>query len=253
MRAYHNAATSLLYQAGKIVLQNMDRIDRVKVYSNETTQLTENSVAKSVEQSIITRIHELYPTHAVLSKYSGLTPAPLPEEHSSYTWVLDPLDGCDNFINGVPICAISLALFENKRCIMGFVYDPLLDRTFSAVLDSGALLDGKKIRSQKIHKDQKPLVALSCDVSISALEKEIASLFKNPVSVGQTRNLGCASLSLAYQAAGSFSIFYGRDIHVCTAAAAILIASEAGASIKKDQKSDLLIRKLLCTHSRINK
>lgn len=253
MRAYHNAATALLHQAGKIVLQNMDRIDRVKIFFNKTTQLTENSVANSIEQSIISRLHELYPSHAILSKYSGMTQSLIPEDKSPYTWVLDPLDGCNNFINGVPLCAISLALFENKRCVMGFVYDPISDQTFSATLDNGALLDGKKIRSQKTHKDQKPLIAISCDMPISDLENEIASIFKNPVNTGQIRTFGSASLSLAYQATGSFNIFYGRDIHVCTAAASILIASEAGASIKKEQKSDLMISKLLCANSRMHK
>ena len=74
-RAYLNAGSLLLRNASKQLLQNMDRTDRVRVSVNPKTQILENSLELSIENEIINRLHELYPTHRILSEHRGVTAA----------------------------------------------------------------------------------------------------------------------------------------------------------------------------------
>lgn len=251
MRAFFNAASTILRQSDKHILQNMERIDRIRVGKSSITGEVENSVEKAIEQSIIQRLHELYPSHRILSRCSGQINAleRNQEEEHQYTWLLDPLDGSNNFMNGIPICSISLALYEGKRCVMGLVFQPITDQLFSAIAEHGALLDGKKIRAQRLRQDQKPLVAVSGDCSLTDINDHLKNFFKRELHIGQIRHLGCPSLALALHAQGSFDALFAHNLHICTAAAGMLIASEARAVIKKEQHTDMVIDQLISTMS----
>lgn len=250
MRAFFNAAATILRQSDKYILQNMERIDRIKISKNPVTGVMENSIESAIEQSVVQRIHELYPSHRVVSRCSGhISALEKTQDEHQYTWLLDPLDGCNNFMNGIPICSISLALYEDKRCVMGLVFQPITDQLFSAIADQGALMDGKKIRAQRLRLDQKPLIAVSGDVSVAKINDVLTTFFKRELDIAKIRHLGCPSLALALHAQGSFDALFAHNLHICTAAAGVLIASEAHAVIKKEQQSDMIIDSLISTMS----
>ena len=143
-RAYFNTAQALCRQVAKHVLQNMDRVDRIKHMAHPDTNVPVTSVALAIEREITDRLQTVYPTHSILLKYGGLVRAAEQSDEDQYHWVCDPLDGVENLLCGLPSMAISLALFHNRRCILALVYQPVTDDLFTATLDDNALLNGKK-------------------------------------------------------------------------------------------------------------
>lgn len=62
------------------------------------------------------------------------------------TWILDPIDGTTNFIQGFPFCCISLALAVKNEIIIGIVYNPIINQLFTAQKGEGAYLNNEKIQ-----------------------------------------------------------------------------------------------------------
>ena len=143
-RAYFNTAQALLRQVAKHVLQNIDRVDRIKHLVHPDTEVPVTSVALDIENEITNRLQTLYPTHSILLAYGGLKRAIEVDDDDQYHWVCDPLDGINNLMCGLPSMAISLALFHNRRCVLSLVYQPVTDDLFTASTGEGALLNGKK-------------------------------------------------------------------------------------------------------------
>ena len=68
-------------------------------------------------------------------------------------WCVDPIDGTSNFVYGLPYFAVSVALIQQGRSVLGVVYDPVADEVFYAERGRGAYLNGERlpIRSQIPH------------------------------------------------------------------------------------------------------
>ena len=131
MRAFQNAALMQLRQVGKTILQNIDRVDRFKISRDESGKKS-NSLVTSIDESLVDRLKTLYPDHNILSRVSGMHKSDRIDHENQYTWIIDPIDGIDNLMAGIPVCAISIALFHNKECIPGLVYQPINDEVFTA-------------------------------------------------------------------------------------------------------------------------
>ena len=248
MRAYQNAATILLRQLGRTILQNMDRVDRIKT-SKLADGRYENSLVANLDQTMIDRLQELYPSHQILSQYSGKHQALSKDSEDNFTWVIDAFDGIENFMSGLPCYAISMAMFQGGQCQLGIVYNPLTDEVFTATRDQGAFFEGKKIRAHRQQREQKPLIAIMGELDFSSMTDEVSAIVKHEINSQQIRNLGCVSLTLANHAASAFDLVYGRNIAICSAAAGLLIASEAQAIIKQEKASERMLNKVISATS----
>ena len=241
-RAFFNAASTILQTVSKKIFQNMDRVDRLDLSINPNTQRKETSLELSIEKDIVQRLHELYPHHRILSEHAGSI-APLNEQnHENYTWVVDPLDGIDNFLSMIPIYAVSLSLFHEGSCVMSLVYQPISDELFSAIKGQGALVNGRKIRAYKVRPDKRPLVALAGDLVAETAVKDLSQRLDRQFSVEQLRVIGSTSLALAYHAMGGFDVFYAENIPLHSFSAGLLLAQESGCVIQHAQESDLMIK-----------
>lgn len=242
-RAYLNAGSLLLRNASKQLLQNMDRTDRVRVSVNPKTQILENSLELSIENEIINRLHELYPTHRILSEHRGVTAAISDEDDEKFTWVVDPVDGIGNFMNMLPNFCMSLSLYHDRDCVMALVYQPITDELYSGLKDQGALVNGRKLRAKKISSDKSPLIAISGQFDMQTAIIDLDKLLGKQLSIEQFRMLGSTALSLVYHAMGAFDLYYARNIDLYGFSSGLLIAKEAGCSIQYEQESDLIIKK----------
>jgi myo-inositol-1(or 4)-monophosphatase len=87
------------------------------------------SVDLSAEASIVSMIHEYFPTHQVVTEESG----ELYADRSPWTWLVDPLDGSNNLAIGLPTVAVGLAVCHRQLPLVAVVHEPLLPRTWSAI------------------------------------------------------------------------------------------------------------------------
>ena len=62
------------------------------------------------------------------------------------TWIIDPIDGTTNFVHGLPMIAISIALFIDSAPVVGIIYNPITEQLYTAVKGQGAFLNGSPIK-----------------------------------------------------------------------------------------------------------
>ena len=201
------------------------KLHKLKIEKKGSTDYV-TEVDRRVEQIIFEDIKSYYPEHNFLGEESG-------EEinNSNVTWILDPIDGTTNFINGFPHYCISLCATVDGVPTHGVIIDPTRREEFSASKGKGAQLNGERIRVS----DQKNLTdaLLSCS-SRSTPEQNykynllgtFMELYKNEITIIRT---GCSALDLAYIGAGRLDGFWGNGLKPWDVAAGIVIAEEAGA------------------------
>nr|CAA6807691.1 MAG: Inositol-1-monophosphatase (EC [uncultured Thiotrichaceae bacterium] len=219
-----NIATRAAREAGDIIRRYSDKVENLRIHSKQENDFV-TEVDRQAEQTIISALRKAYPDHAILGEESGRQGA----GDAEYQWVIDPLDGTTNFLYGVPHYAVSIALKQKGRLLLGVVYDPVKDEMFAAARGDGALMNNRKLRvSQKVGLKNTLLgtgVAFRKDQS---LDLSLASMSALLPGTDGVRRLGAASLDLAYVAAGRFDGFWEFGLKEWDVAAGALIVQEAG-------------------------
>jgi myo-inositol-1(or 4)-monophosphatase len=180
-------------------------------------------IDKSAERAIIDTLAAKYPGHAFKAEESGEAGT------SRYTWVIDPLDGTTNFLQGIPYYCVSIALQIDDTIAVGVIYDPTSGRLFTATRGHGAFLDGVRI-----HVSGRPgLTEAVVGTGIpfrdwSYLDDYLASLRVIMQRCAGIRRPGAAALDLASVSAGWIDGHWEKGLNAWDMAAGSLLIQEAG-------------------------
>jgi myo-inositol-1(or 4)-monophosphatase len=140
-------------------------------------------------------------------------------------WVLDPLDGTSNFAAGLPLFAVSLALVQNGRVVLGLVYDPMARECFSAVAGGGAWRNGEPLRLACSRDSLCDCVAL---VDFKRLPAELACRLASHGPYRSQRSLGSVALDWCWLAAGRLQLYLHGAQRLWDYGAGGLVFAEAG-------------------------
>jgi myo-inositol-1(or 4)-monophosphatase len=165
-----------------------------------------------------------FPSHAFLGEEAAAEFDPATE----HCWVVDPLDGTTNYVHQLPHYAVSVALVERGRPIVGVVLDPVRDECFSAVRGQGARLNNAPIRPSQVRDLAQALVAASFAAKVQPHSPEIDQFIAALLNCQAVRRTGSAALNLCYVAAGRFDAFWALSTKAWDVAAGILLVEEAG-------------------------
>jgi len=182
---------------------------------------------RDAQKQIVSALSREFPDHGILSEEDiNRKPA------SNIRWIVDPLDGTTNFAHGLPIWAISIGLEVNDEVVLGVVYDPNRDETFSALRNSGARLNGRKIRVSSARKLDRCLLVTGFPYDIRRSERNNLRQFGEfAVRARAVRRLGSAALDLCYTACGRFDGYWEMKLSPWDQAAGSLILKESGGKI----------------------
>jgi myo-inositol-1(or 4)-monophosphatase len=145
--AYTEFGIELAKKAGATIVDNF-QLSMEKKWKADNTPLTITDTA--INSFVIDEVKKNYPTHSVLAEEGDFL-----LENSEYTWVCDPLDGTIPFSHGIPTSVFSLALTHNGEPIVGIIYDPFMDRLYSAEKGKGAFLNNTQMHvSQNSNMEQ---------------------------------------------------------------------------------------------------
>ena len=218
-----NIAVTAARKAGDIILQHAEQLDRIKI-----TQKGENDFFSEVdvkaEQTIIHAIHKAHPTHGIIAEESGAY-----NTDAECVWIIDPLDGTNNYLHGFPCYAVSIAMQFQGRLEHAVVYDPLRHECFAASRGRGARLNDRRIRVSK--KADLNSAILGSGPSVlnpergEAYNANVPALLKECTSI---RRIGSAALELAYVAAGRLDGFFEFNLRPWDVAGGCLLIQEAG-------------------------
>ncbi|MEX8546787.1 MAG: inositol monophosphatase [Mucilaginibacter sp.] len=184
-------------------------------------------VDKTSEEMIVAKLQQLLPEAGFITEEKTVVKTAL-----QYNWVIDPLDGTTNFIHGLPVYSVSIALKEYEELVLGVVYEINQDECFYAWKDAPAFLNGKPI-----HVSDKPTVSeslIATGFPYYNFEKADAymNLFKDLMQSCQgLRRLGSAAVDLAYTACGRFDAYYEYNLNDYDMAAGIIIVKQAGGQV----------------------
>ena len=154
---------------------------------------------------------------------------------TEWLWVLDPIDGTSNFVHGLPLCSVSLALLHRGRAVVAVTRAPLLGRTYHAMEDNGAFRNGQPISASQTDSLDEAIVSLG-DYAVGAdaaklNEQRLALTAELVPRVERIRMVGAATLDLAFVAEGAIDACIMMSNKPWDTAAGTLIAREAGAHV----------------------
>ena len=160
-----------------------------------------------------------------------------------YTWIIDPIDGTLNFMNGIPYFAISIALHHKDKIIAGVVYDPVHNDFYWAEDGIGAYLNDQRLRVKNKKTLDKSIIALGIPFLGRGDHQQHIKIQQAVMSkVAGLRRFGAASLDLAYVAAGRVDGFWEFGLSSWDVAAGIILVKEAGGlAIGIDNKENPLL------------
>lgn len=189
------------------------------------------------EKKLIEFIKKNRPNDAILSEECGKISV---QNGSVYTWVIDPIDGTNNFIHAIPFFAISLALLRNDEVVAGVIYNPITNELYYAEKGQGAFLmtptGDVRLRVSGRTKLEESMVATN-SYALRTLNGLIDKIIKNPFCF---RCVGSTALALAQVAAGQLDVFFDCRCHIWDLAAGYLLVQEAGGIVQTwDGKKDL--------------
>ncbi|HNQ59004.1 MAG TPA: inositol monophosphatase family protein [Bacteroidales bacterium] len=146
-----------------------------------------------------------------------------------FNWIIDPLDGTTNFIHGVPICSVSIALMQNSEIVVGEVLEIFSGESFLAWKDGPALCNGKPVQVSRRSNVKEILLATGFPYYDYDLLDQYLALFKHFMkNTRGLRRLGSAALDLAWVACGRFDGFYEYGLNEWDVAAGSFIVERAG-------------------------
>jgi myo-inositol-1(or 4)-monophosphatase len=192
-------------------------------WKSDGTRVTDVDVA--ISENIFAELRAQFPDDQYFSEELPDVTGPIPVT-ARYGWVLDPIDGTNNFALGIPHCAISLALIEHGDPVYGVVYD-LSRRTLMHGGPGFGMHDGDRlarVTDGTPHKESLVGMHSPSDKKLLALASGILSQFK-------IRGLGSATLHLAYVAAGLLDGAVDYNVKIWDLAAAIPLCRAAGGEI----------------------
>jgi histidinol-phosphatase len=112
---------------------------------------------RSAEQILRRLIEERFPDHAIVGEEFGASP----DKDSSHRWILDPIDGTQTFIRGVPLYGTLVGLEVSGEIVVGVAHFPALNEMFAAATGEGCLWNGRPARVSPVSRLEEALVAFS--------------------------------------------------------------------------------------------
>ncbi|MEU0542609.1 inositol monophosphatase family protein [Nocardia sp. NPDC005978] len=156
-------------------------------------------------------------------------------ETADAVWILDPIDGTSNFIHGLPLSAVSLALAQRGTPTIGVVSAPFLGLEYYATAGGGAYCNGLPIRASTTTALRDAIVSLGdYATGAAATEKNVRRIALTAAlaaSVERVRMFGSAALDLAWVAEGRTDACVINSNKPWDTGAGVLIAREAGATV----------------------
>ncbi|MBA7476648.1 Fructose-1,6-bisphosphatase/inositol-1-monophosphatase [subsurface metagenome] len=170
------------------------------------------------------RLRDGFPTYGWLSEETADNPDRLSRER---VWVVDPLDGTKEFIEGLPQFVVSVALAEKGRPVLGVLHNPVTGETFSAAAGHGATLNDKPITVSKVERLEEAVILNSRSETRRGLWKRYESQFQ------LLKPMGSVAYKLGLTAAGRADIFATlRPKNEWDVCAGHIILKEAGAELR---------------------
>ena len=201
-------------KASKILIRDFGELENLQVSKKSPKDFVTSS-DKKVEKILVEELLKHKKNFSVLSEEEGF----ISNIDKNNKWIIDPIDGTNNFLHGIPHFCISIALESYEDIVSGIIFDPIKNEIFYADKNQGAYFNNHRIRvSKKISIDE-------CLFATNKIGSSVDQL--------NCRITGSAALDLAYVSSGRFDGYFQNNLNLWDIAAGILIVKEAGGIVNE--------------------
>jgi len=180
---------------------------------------------RAAETAVLAEIRRQYPDHRILAEEAGWTGG----KDTDYSWIVDPLDGTTNFLQGLPVYGVSVACSQGEELMAAAVYDPQGGNLFKATRGGGAYWNEKRMGVSKLPNLHGAFVATGYPFKAREAVDLYLDTFRSVFARARAiRRCGAAALDLAYTAAGVYDGFFEFRLSPWDIAAGALLIEEAG-------------------------
>ncbi|SIT54324.1 Inositol-1-monophosphatase [Mesorhizobium prunaredense] len=222
-----NVMVQAAMKAGRSLSRDFGEVQNLQVSMKGPADYVSQADRKA-EDILFTELSKARPGYAFLMEERGL----IEGDDGQHRWIVDPLDGTTNFLHGIPLFAISIALERQGQIVAGVVYNPAMDELYTAERGGGAFMNDRRLRVAGRTKLIDTVIGCGVPHLGRGQHGNFLIELRNVMAeVSGVRRLGSASLDLAYVAAGRMDGFWETGLSAWDVAAGILLIREAGGFI----------------------
>ena len=219
-------AVGTVKDAALFIKGEIDQVQDDQIHEKEKHSLVTYADIET-EKKLVTQLRLLLPEADYITEENTTDSLPPGE----LKWIIDPLDGTTNFLKGIPIFSISLALVKGDEILIGIVHDIMQDACFYSWLNGGAYCNGKKIQVSDVKQLEEAVIATGFPYQRKWMDNLAQILITILNKSRGVRRLGSAAIDLAYTACGRFDGYYETRLNSWDMAAGILLIREAGGKV----------------------
>jgi len=220
-----DAITRALHRGGETLMQHFGKIRSVKIKESNRSILTEADLAS--DRTILAILNDLPEKYNIITEESGFI-----NNHSDYTWVVDPLDGTSNYAAGLPWFGILIALLKGRKPVQSGMYLPMDKQLYFAEKGVGAWKNNEPIHTSKARHLKDVLVGYSFDHSCEPGKTTSEAKLIGKIA-GQARNIRSTNslCDFCFVAEGRLGATINQTTKIWDIAAPSLVVREAGGSV----------------------
>jgi fructose-1,6-bisphosphatase/inositol monophosphatase family enzyme len=215
--------------AGALVLENYGKVDRLVKRHNEAV----TDADRASQRLIVSALRKKFPTDGIVGEENETGDAITFDvsNPSGRNWVIDPIDGTNNFISGLGIFAVCIGLLDGGNPVLGVVYDVTRDQLYAAAHGHGAWLGTRRLEALKTPMGDGPMLMLTSNLLLPDGKAPAYARRWLDQTNWKIRMLGSAAIEAVNVAAGIAhgAVTLNGKLWDITAPAAIAI--EAGAIV----------------------
>ena len=220
-------ATTAAMRTGDLLLERFRR-PAVGVESKSSPTDLASDADRDAEDLLLDVISTERPGDGVIGEEGARK-----DSSSGLSWVIDPLDGTINFLFGIPVWCVSIAIRDETDTIVGVVHDPNRNETFTAIRGGGTRRNGTEIAVSQRGDLAAALIGTGFSYDAQARSEQALLLTKVLPRVRDVRRAGSAALDLASVSCGRLDGFYEAPMEQWDKAAGVLLITEAGGVVSE--------------------
>lgn len=219
-----NVMVQAAMKAGRSLVRDFGEVQNLQVSLKGPGDYV-SQADRRAEEIVHSELSRARPGYAFLMEEGGEVEG----TDGQHRWLVDPLDGTTNFLHGIPLFSVSIALERQGQLVAGVVYNPAMDELYTAERGGGAFLNDRRMRVAA----RKRMVDAVLGTGIPHLGRgnhgrALVDLRNAMADSAGIRRLGSAALDLAYVAAGRFDGYWEDALAPWDIAAGIVLVREAG-------------------------
>ncbi|SFO46781.1 myo-inositol-1(or 4)-monophosphatase [Mesorhizobium sp. NFR06] len=232
-----NVMVQAAMKAGRSLSRDFGEVQNLQVSMKGPGDYVSQADRKA-EEIVFAELSKARPGYAFLMEERGAVEG----EDAQHRWLVDPLDGTTNFLHGIPIFSVSIALERQGQIVAGVVYNPAMDELYTAERGGGAFMNDRRLRVAGRAKLTDAVIGCGVPHLGRGQHGNFLIELRNVMAeVSGVRRLGSAALDLAYVAAGRMDGFWETGLSSWDIAAGLLLVREAGGFVSDmDGGQDML-------------